>query len=369
MPRIAILFEYPTLLGGERSLLASLERLRSEFDFIALSPPSGDLAEAITRVGIDAAPSPLFDRHGTRLPRQDAQIRLAETVRALNADLLHANSLAMGRLTGAIASDLQSPCTSHLRDIIGLSKRAIEDLNRNKMLLAVSAATRSFHVGQGLEPARTIVVPTGVDLELFAPRAPNPQIRVSLGIPPTAVVALTVGQIGLRKGWDLLAEVSETIARAAPNIHLLFAGERYSQKAETIEYEAALRRRLHTALPSRVHFLGNRGDMPDLMAASDLLVHPARQEPFGRVLLEASAIGLPIVATDVGGTAELLQDGISARLVPPNNPGHLAAAILEISANASLRSQFAAAARQSVSTRFSADIAAERLAAVWRELL
>ena len=234
MPRLLILCEYPTLLGGERSLLASIRRLRDRFEFVALAPSTGPLADALREAGINLAPSPLFDDRGHRVSRPLAFSRILDTARSFHADLLHANSLAMGRLTGALASQRPISCTAHLRDIISLSAAAIQDLNGNARLIAVSEATRQFHIGQGLDPAKTVMVHNGVDLDGFRPQPREKWIRRELGIPQDALVALTAGQIGLRKGWDVLAEAAAAIADRFPPLHVVLAGERYSDKPETV---------------------------------------------------------------------------------------------------------------------------------------
>lgn len=369
MSRVALLFEYPTLNGGERSILASVERLRGRFTFVAFVPPGGPLPAALEKVGVEVLPSPLFDDGGNRRPRPLAVSRLTDATRSIRADLLHGNSLAMGRLTGAAASQVDAACTAHLRDIVGLSSAAVGDLNRNARLIAVSEATRAFHIGQGADPGKVVTVHNGVDLDRFRPRSRDEQVRRELGLPPDALVALTVGQIGLRKGWDVLAEAVAALAERHPDLQVVLAGERYSGKAETVAYEAGVRERFAAAMPGRVHFVGYRDDMPELMNAADLLVHPARQEPFGRVLLEAAASGLPIIATRVGGTAELLEDGTSARLVPPGDAAALAEAISELLGDAPLRAAFGAAVRRRVEEAFSAELAAQRLGNVWQATL
>lgn len=369
MARVALLFEYPTLNGGERSVLAAIERLRTRLEFVAFVPPGGPLTRALDEAGVEVLPSPLIGADGRRLPRPEGLQRLVEVARASRADLLHGNSLAMGRLTGAVTARVEAVCTAHLRDIVGLSAAAAGELNGNARLVAVSEATRSFHIGQGIDQRKVVAVANGVDVDRFRPRPREERTRDELRVPSDAFVVLTVGQIGLRKGWDVLAETAAALAGRFPSLHVVLAGERYSEKPETIEYERAVRERFAAAMPGRAYFVGYRDDMPELMNAADLLVHPARQEPFGRVLLEAAASGLPIVATAVGGTAELLEDGVSARLVPAGDTGALAAAMSELLGDPGLRSQFATAARRRVEVEFSAGEAAERLAAVWESAL
>jgi glycosyltransferase involved in cell wall biosynthesis len=110
----------------------------------------------------------------------------------------------------------------------------------------------------------------------------------------------------MRKGLDTLLAAAGRIAGGQPNAHFLIVGQRYSQKQEAFEYEAALHAvASQPPLAGRVHFLGLRDDMPGLLNELALLVHAARQEPLGRVLLEAAASAVPVIATAVGGTAEI----------------------------------------------------------------
>ena len=203
------------------------------------------------------------------------------------------------------------PAAGYLRDIIKLSKKAITDINQLDRIIAVSAATKAFHVTQGMEEDKIRVIHNGVDLEAFHPRLRDTEqtfeLRQSLGISVQSKVVLFVGQIGMRKAVDVLLESFERLIVAVPDSHLWILGERHSKKQEAVEYETALIiASQQPTIAGRVHWLGRRDDVPQLMAASDLLLHPARQEPLGRVILESVASGLPVVTTLVGGSPEIL---------------------------------------------------------------
>jgi glycosyltransferase involved in cell wall biosynthesis len=281
----------------------------------------------------------------------------------------------MGRLTGAIAGEAGCRCVAHLRDIIRLSGRAIADLNRNDLLIAVSQATRDYHVAQGLDAARTRVVYNGVDCERFHPRAATGSLKRELQLPADSFLIATIGQIGLRKGQDVLAEAAVLLKDRLPTAHYLLVGARHSAKAESITFEKNVQARFADAglplrdMAGRLHCVGYREDVDRLLNEVDLLVHPAHQEPLGRVLLEAAAAGTPIVATDVGGTGEILEDGRSARLVPPNDPQALADAIIELHDARQLRTRFSTAARERAEALFNIRAAADGLATIWRELI
>jgi glycosyltransferase involved in cell wall biosynthesis len=372
--RVAILFEFPTLNGGERSMLAALNALREPAtgkddrppEIVAIAPASGPLANAIAEAGFLHVPWECRDAAGKRRPQPELLDELIRLTREESVDLLHANSLSMARLTGAVAPRLSVPTTGHLRDMIRLSAAAVADLNRNRRLIAVSNATRAFHAAQGVASDRMTTLNNGVDLERFAPRPATGWLKRELTLPDEAFLIATVGQIGLRKGHDTLAEAAMLIGPAVPRAHFLIIGERYSEKTESIEFERHAFATFESAgLGKRVHRLGYRHDMNRLLPEVDLLVHPARQEPLGRVLLEAAACGTPIIATDVGGTSEILRDGVSARLVPAGEPTRLADAVIELANSRPRRMDYALAARRRIEAQFDVHIASRKLKDQW----
>jgi glycosyltransferase involved in cell wall biosynthesis len=204
----------------------------------------------------------------------------------------------------------------------------VDDLNAHRRLFAVSRATRDFHVVQGIDADRCVAVFNGVDLDEFRPRPASGYLHDELRLPPSARLIATIGQLGLRKGTDVALSAALQIAPEVPDAHWLVVGERTSNKEESRDFEELLHSIAEEPLlAGRVHFLGSRNDVPRILNECALLVHAARQEPLGRVLLEAAASGLAIVATDVGGTHEIFPietDG--AVLVPSDNFSALAAA-------------------------------------------
>jgi glycosyltransferase involved in cell wall biosynthesis len=370
--RIAILFEYATLNGGERSMLACLDWLQQHepsLEFVAFAPEVGPLAEELTQRKIEVLPWLVGSDLTPRPTREQLESHLLELVRRASPNLLHANSLAMGRLTGSVANRLAVPTSSHLRDIIHISASAMADLNRNRRLIAVSHATRDAHLARGMEPDRVVVVRNGIDLGQFQPRPRQGWLRQELGLPDSALLLATIGQIGLRKGQDVLAEAAPEIVRAIPDAHFLILGTRSSTKAESIEFEQAIHRRFaEHGLTSLLHGIGYRDDVATLLTELDLVVHPANQEPYGRVLLEAAASGVPVVATDVGGTAEIVIDGVTGRLVPPRDPKALATAVIGLLQDQKLMQSMSIAARERAVSEFEISRSGRRLAAEWKKV-
>ncbi|NUQ62573.1 MAG: glycosyltransferase [Pirellulales bacterium] len=351
-------------------MLATLAGVRSAgFEFAALAPPEGPLAEALSRHGVPVVSWTLDDSSGRRLPREMLRRRLADELARIRPALVHANSLSMGRLSGPVAKAAGIPSIAHLRDILRLSRRAIDDVNCHTRLLAVSEATRRFHVAAGLDAAKTRVLYNGVDLEQFRPRSPTGFLHRELGLAPGSFLVGTIGQISLRKGQDVLARAAARLADELPLVHYLVIGQRLSEKAESRQFEADLRAIAEGPLAGRFHFLGLRSDVDRILNELALLVHPARQEPLGRVLLEAAASGVPVVAADVGGTREIFPpDASAARLVPAGSAEALTSAIRQLIAESELRRDLSRAARLRAEQRFDVHQAAAKLAVQYREV-
>lgn len=144
----------------------------------------------------------------------------------------------------------------------------------------------------------------------------RPIARAALGVPEGAPILLALARLHPNKGIDTLLRA----LAAVPGAHLLIAGEGPERGAlESLAAQMGMR--------ERAHFLGWRSDAPDLLASATLLVHPARIEPLGNVILEAWAARLPVVATASSGPAALIRDGVSGRLAPVDDAPALAAAI------------------------------------------
>ena len=385
--RVGLLFEYPTVNGGENSMLAVAEFLQhlSDHDvqLHAIAPREGDLARRLDEAAIVRTSFEIF-RDGSRRDRRELAAELATLAEQLKLDLLHANSLSMGRLLGAVADQLPCPTSAHLRDILKLSGAAVRDLNRNARLIAVSEATRQFHIEQGLDAERAVTIYNGIDADRFVKSAlpggetDSPTVRVSVrqsvraefDIPADAFVFLSVGQIGLRKGLDTLAETAVLLAEKSGDsvpVHVLLVGARFSGKAESVEFEQRVQQRFLAASPGiALHTTGYREDVSRLMLSADALVHAARQEPLGRVLLEAGAMRLPVIATDVGGTREIFEDGQSAMLVPAGNPAELCQTMRRAIREPELRSLLRSQGEATVRSRFGTARAGNALAAEWR---
>nr|NIP86696.1 glycosyltransferase [Planctomycetales bacterium] len=333
MTDVLLIFEHASLNGGERSLLVVLDPLqRDGIRFRAIAPPAGPLVDQLTAAGVETCALPWRDAPVAGQPREALRNELAAAIRRLAPDLLHANSLTTSRLVGPVAYQLGVPSVGYLRDILRLNAGAVADLNGHTRLLAVSYATRAYHLAQGLDAGRTHVLFNGVDVHRFRPRPATGWLHRQLGLDPASPLMGGVGQIILRKGWDVWLETAARVVADQPQAHFVLVGTRHSSKRETCELEQRLRKAsCQGPLRGRVHLLGLRDDVERVLPELAVLVHPARQEPLGRVLLEAAASGVPVVATDVGGVREIFGEGTpAAELVPVDDAKGLAAGVQRI---------------------------------------
>jgi glycosyltransferase involved in cell wall biosynthesis len=370
MPRILVLFEFSTLNGGENSWLACLpDVLAAGMEVVAAAPPGGRLGAVMHPRGVPLVPLQLLARQRSQGERRAL---LAERLESVRPDLVHANSLAMSRLAGPVVQFLGIPSLGHLRDIVRLSAAAVADVNCHTRLLAVSQATRDWHLAQGMAAEKTVVLYNGVDLERFRPRRPSGDLHRQLDLPPAAALVGAVGQLGCRKGLDVVVQAFRDLARQRPEAHLVLVGIRYSRKAESVRFEAELRGAAsQDLLAGRVHFLGWRDDIPHILPELTMLVHAARQEPLGRVLLEAAACGVPVVATRVGGTEEIFPGDPprGALLVSPGDAESLAAQMARLLQSPELARRLGRVARQRVVEAFSSGQAGRLLVQQYRALL
>ncbi|MEC7564948.1 MAG: glycosyltransferase family 4 protein [Planctomycetota bacterium] len=370
MVHVAYLCEYTTLNGGENSLLAFLAGVQDRIRATILCPETGPLADELRIRGLEHIPLEFHQSNGTRKPPELLVDEVVQTVRKLKVDLVHANSLSMCRLLGLSAGHLPCPTVGHIRDIMQVSAKVVSDLNQLDQLIAVSEAARVAFIEQGVSADRVSRIYNGVDIHRFQAKIPRPDSwRRKLNLPRHARLIGGVGQIGLRKGWCYLCDAVEPLMATFPDLHVLIAGERYSQKPESQQYESDLRQRAMSGpLAGHLHMPGYVSNMPALLQELDVLAHAALQEPLGRVLLEAAASSLPVVATEVGGTPEIFTS-TGAWLVPPHESKRLSEALMQSLISPAIADSKAKIARRRIEEHFNLSHFQEKTVQIYRKCL
>jgi glycosyltransferase involved in cell wall biosynthesis len=203
---------------------------------------------------------------------------------------------------------------------------------RSRVIVAVSEKVKRELIDIGVPAARITTILNGVDADEFRPGFED---RAPFNLPRDAVIGLFAGDLNdSRKNLDTVLHA----LAAAPELHLAVAGRHEHTRWEQLASEVGVR--------DRVHFVGFRRDMPQLMRATDLLVFPSRYEPFGLVILEALASGLPVITTRSAGGAEVVSPESGIVLQDSESVDELSAAMRQLSGSRELRESMGHAGRE-----------------------
>lgn len=277
--------------------------------------------------------------------------QLRRIIRERRIDIVHAHeyktdllALVLARLERVIALSTAHGWTGH-----SLKERRLYYpldrwlLARYPHVIAVSEEIRQVLIRAGARPERVTTVLNSIDPDAFhRDHAREAEARAALGLPAGATVLGAVGRAEPQKRFDLLVQVFAGLAPSRPNLHLVIAGD-----GSTL---AALRAQVAGLGPlgARVHLLGHRTDIPFLHHAFDVFVQASDYEGTPNAVLEAMALGTPLVATRAGGTEEIAFDGVHGRLVAIDDTDGLGRAIAELCDRPDYARTLAAAARARV---------------------
>jgi glycosyltransferase involved in cell wall biosynthesis len=371
--------------GGEHSLLGLLGALPAAVAPL-VATPAGRLASAVAELGIPtttiAATAGSLRLHPLHTPRTVAELSVAavQVRRAAHrhhAELVHANSIRAG-----IALGLGRPPGArivHVRDCLPAGALATATMR----LIAATATTvvaNSHYTARSVRAAapraRVEVVHNAVDLERWDPaRIDRERARANLGGAGGHGLLLGVlAQLTPWKGQATAIEALRLLREDGLDARLLLIGSaKFVASATRFDnnaYVAGLHAQVAEAgLQERVSFLGEREDVPELVRALDILLLPSEEEPFGRALLEAMALGVPVLATNVGGPVEIVEDGREGYLLPPHEPAAWAQAIRRLAASPEQAAQMGRAGRRRVEGEFTIDRHVASMLAVYERAL
>jgi glycosyltransferase involved in cell wall biosynthesis len=302
-------------------------------------------------------------------------LELRRLCRDRGVELIHSHDAAsqyVASMLRLVSPALRSVMTHHRTlplEAAGLKNRLrnLVTLPLAQRVLTGSNDRRDYFLREtGVSPEKVSVIPLGADLSRFHPDPCSRQaIREELGLPPETLVAVAVGHFGPEKGIDQVLEAAGRVASEASGTlwHLVVLGTGPDEQVNAMQELGASR------LGKRVTFLGFRDDVPRWLQGGDLMIHAARQEAFGLVVVQAMACGLPVVATAVGGVAETVGDGESGRLVPAGDLAALAGAIRELLVDSATRAHMATMALDRARSHYSGRMCALRHLALYESLL
>jgi L-malate glycosyltransferase len=357
--RIAHLDTGRTWRGGQAQVRFLLRGLRQRGHAVRLLAPPGPLLERARAEGFEAgAWRPWFELDPLAIAAA------AHALRRFAPDVVHAHSAHAHPLAVAAAAFAGGPPVVVSRRVdFAVAAGPLSALKYRMPVaryLCISRGVMEVMRQGGIPEARLAWVPSGV--EFPAPPGPDAaDLRALIGAPPDAEVIGTVAALAPHKDHADLLEAAAEVVRAHPAVHFAWVGEG--------ECRADLeRRRARLGLETRVHLLGFRTDAHALLAQFTVFCLSSWLEGLGTSLLDAQSLGVPIVATRVGGVPDVVEDGVTGWLVPARDPAALARALLDALGRRDEARARAARARETVRA-FSIDHTVERTLAVYREVV
>ena len=355
--------------GGELMVLHLMQQgqdLGVEWLVIFLS--DGPMVQQVRTLGAAAV---VVDAGRLReLTRYLAAVRqIARLARRENVDLIF-GWMNQGQLYGSPAAKLAGIPAAWYQLGIALTPGWNDRMATRLPARGILACSRAGAEAQGrLVPARPMrVVYPGVELERFDPSClPSPtEAKQKLGLSPTGPLIGMVGRLQRWKGMHVLIEALPQILQAHPDTHCVVVGGEHAQEPD---YPAVLQERIDAlGLTEKVTLAGLQSDVPNWMQAMDVIVHASDHEPFGIVVIEAMALGKPVVAGDSAGPTEIITQNISGLLTPYGDAAALAHAILRYLNDPSFAEAAGAAAR-SRALEFSTRSYAENCVVALKSLL
>jgi glycosyltransferase involved in cell wall biosynthesis len=206
------------------------------------------------------------------------------------------------------------------------------------------------------------VISNGVDIARYSRPIDRAGVRHTLGLAEDTWLMALVGTMKPQKGHHFLIDAVRLVAPRFADLHILFVGDG-EMRAELAAQAAA------SGAGKRIHFLGNRGDVPELLAVCDAFVLPSLWEGLPMALIEAMASGLPVIASEVSGTRQVMVPNETGLLVPPGDVQALSEAMVVLLSDRELARAMGAAARRRVEAAFSAKRQAEEHVALYRRAL
>ena len=391
--KIAFIEQDSGIGGAEVNLFYLFRGIdRDHFDPIVVVPYEGPLTERLKKVGVKYHVIPRVKFISTSTYILGKKIfnplavlydififlptiwKLKNFLKEEKINVVHTNSM-MAHIYGAIAAKIAGvPCIWHMQDIVdpqmafGLARKALVLIGGilPKKIVVVSKTVGQMFNGKSLQKVH--VVYNGIDGEKFSPEIDGAGIRKKFKVSDDDFIVGIVGRLVIWKGQREFLKAASVIAGKIPNTKFLIVGETTfgPEKYKDELYKLAC----ELAIESKVIFTGYRDDIPNIIRAMDVIVHASTSpEPFGLVIIEGMASGVPVVASNRGGHLEIIEHGKEGFLVDPEDTDELADTIIELLRDRSLREKIAEAAQMKVSEQCSIDNFTSQFHKIYLEVL
>lgn len=363
----------PARGGIRKQIERLLNGLPGQGISVALAGPEEELSGWSLPDGLPFRAVPLPDRpHPLRDFR--AANALIERVEELQPRLIHAHGYRAAWVAALAASLLQARSGCAPPPILATAHNLFPARSslpgtfafhfthdRLARWIAITQAVKGSLVSAGVPASLIEVIPNGIDPAAYSP-GHREKIRCGFGVPLDAPLVAVVARLEPNKGVDDALRAFTMLRRAHPDARLWIVGEGPEREAlHDLTHARALR--------GSVRFLGWRDDAPALLSAADACLIPSRSEGQSLVALEAMALGVPVVATEVGGLPEMIRDGETGLLAPPGDPPAMARALSRILNETDLHERLARQGPEEVRLHWNEADMVRRTAELYRKTL
>jgi glycosyltransferase involved in cell wall biosynthesis len=356
--------------GAQTHLVQVLSRLdRDRFvPMVCALKADGELRGVLEGMGV-----PVFDGGlgrtlmgwgGARVLLRLAGLLRRERVDVAHSYLFHPNVLApiAGRLAGVRAAVVSKRSLDRYPSPIRRYACRVGNALADRITVNAEAIGRFVRSEEGCRAEKMVLIPNGVSDDTLNASFDGRRKRAELGLAPDGHVVGAVSRLAWKKGIRYLLEAAPQVLESVPDASFVIAGD--GPLREELEAQAGA-----LGIRDRVVFLGSRRDGLELLSAFDVFVLPSVIEGMSNALLEAMAMGLPVVATGVGGNMEVVADGRTGFLVPPGDPDPMAAAIVKLLHAPEMGREMGAAGRRLVRENYRVDVMVRRIEGLYETLL
>ncbi len=365
-PTRVVYLAHAFMVGGAEEMVLNLVRhLPQKFEpMVCCINQTGPIGEEIRGTGTPVAVLGLnpglrrpSDVGGIRRYLRDARPQIVHTF-LLTASLYGRLAAILERVPIVIGTEVNIYERKRRHHV--LAERLL--MKRTDCVVASAAAVRDFYLRQvHADPSKVEVIYNAVDFAQARPAKSKTDVRREIGVPEDAVVAGIIARLTEQKGHRFLIDA----LAAAPQlsrVHLIVVGGGELHDTLVRQVDAC-------GLTRRVHFLGPRRDLGDLLAAMDIFVMPSLWEGLPLSMVLAMGAGLPVIATEVAGIPEVVENRVTGLLVPPGDAAALASALTRLATDEPARARMGCDARAAVVPRFNVDGYVNAVVALYDRLL
>ncbi len=294
---------------------------------------------------------------------------LRPIIQRFHPQLMHLNDALPLVRHGILAAKLtRTPVINHSRSFVlphRLERRWLLPSLQGMIFISKAVARAQLQHVDSPPPSR--VIPNPVNLDVFC-RNDFHDLRQDLGLPADAPLIAMVGRIAPWKGQHIFIEAFAHLRQHMPDAHALIIGDAGTGRDQQYK-EALIARSLEMHLQDHLLWLGHRSDIPSILMNCDLLVHcSVEPEPFGRVIIEGMAAGVPVIGSRAGGVPEIIDHEVNGLLTPPGDIAALAAAMLRLLTDRPLRERVIANGQRTVKQRYTVEKHVQAVTEFYREL-